>query len=69
MNRHILLLMACLVPLLLFFLLPAFWWGISTSGLSLFLLLIGCFVIHLLMMRYFENHSGQNGKGDSKDAP
>ncbi len=66
MNRHVLMLMACIIPLLLIFLLPTF--GIGSSGLSLLLLLIGCFIIHLLLMRYFESHRDQNGKGGAKDA-
>lgn len=66
MNRHVLMLMACMIPLLLIFLLPTF--GIGSTGPSLLLLLIGCFVIHLLLMRYFENRNGQDDKGGSKDA-
>jgi hypothetical protein len=33
MNRHVLMLLACMIPLLLIFLLPTF--GIGGSGLSL----------------------------------
>ena len=47
------MILACLIPLALFFLLPLFGLG---SGNLLFVFLILCFVVHLLMMR--GNHDG-----------
>lgn len=61
MKKHILMLLACVLPLLLIFLLPSI--GVGTSGLSFLLLLVGCFVVHLFMMRRF----GNNGNQDKED--
>jgi hypothetical protein len=66
MKRHIWMLVACVGPLLLIFLLPSL--GIGTQGISLLLLLLGCFVVHLLMMRRLGNHQDQPGKEGSNDA-
>lgn len=65
MKRHILMLLACVLPLLLIFLLPSM--GIGTSGISLLLLLIACFVVHLFMMWRFGNNNGQDKKGGTHD--
>lgn len=61
MKKHILMLLACVLPLLLIFLLPSI--GVGTSGLSFLLLLVGCFVVHLFMMRRL----GNNGNQDKED--
>ncbi len=66
MKRHILMLIACVLPLLFIFLLPS--WGIGTGGLSLLLLLAGCFIVHLLMMRRLGKNNDQAGKGGFHDA-
>lgn len=65
MKNHILMLLACVIPLILIFLLPSI--GIGTSGLSLLLLLIGCFVVHLFMMRCFGKNSDQDKEGGTHD--
>ncbi len=66
MKHHILMLIACVLPLLLIFLLPS--WGIGTGGLSLLLLLAACFIVHLLMMGRLGKNDVQAGKGGSHDA-
>lgn len=66
MKRHILMLIACVLPLFLLFLLPTL--GVGTSGVSLLLLLAGCFALHLLMMKGFGKSRKQAGKGESHDA-
>lgn len=66
MKRRILMLIACVLPLILLFLLPSL--GIGTIGVSLLLLLAGSFVIHLVMMRGFGKSKNQTGRGGSHDA-
>jgi len=61
MKHHILMLIACVLPLMLIFLLPS--WGIGTGGLSLLLLLAGCFVVHLLLVGRLGKKNDQAGKG------
>lgn len=58
------MMMACLGPLLLIFILPVL--GVSGSAL-LFLFIVGCFAIHLLMMRGHGHGNGGHGKGDHHD--
>jgi hypothetical protein len=62
MKNHIWMLLACLLPLLLIFVLPAM--GIQSSPIFS-LLLVGCFVMHLFMMK--GHGHGDNGKGDHHD--
>ena len=64
MKNHILMLLACILPLLLIFLLPSL--GVGTNGMSLLLLLVGCFVVHLLMMRRFGKNNAQDEEGSVK---
>jgi hypothetical protein len=47
--------LACLVTLMLIFILPAF--GI-TGSLPILLLLVGCFVMHLFMMHGHDDDDG-----------
>lgn len=62
MKHHIWMLLACLVPLLLIFALPAL--GVTTNGLFV-LLLLGCFFMHLFMMR--GNHHGGGGEDEDDE--
>jgi hypothetical protein len=54
-NRHIWMIIACVLPLLLIFFLPLFGAG---GGELLFVFLILCFGMHLLMMGHHQNHGG-----------
>lgn len=65
MKKHILMLLACVLPLLLIFLLPSL--GIGTSGLPLLLLLIGCFIVHLIMIRRFGKTNDQDKERGTHD--
>lgn len=60
-----LMLLACVLPLLLIFLLPSL--SVGTNGMSLLLLLVGCFVVHLFMMRRFGKHNDQDEEGETHD--
>ena len=48
MKHHIGMIVACILPLVLIFILPAL--GLTSNGLFA-LLLFGCFFLHLFMMR------------------
>ncbi len=61
MKHHIWMLLACILPLLLVFVLPGL--GVSSNGLFT-LLIIGCFAMHIFMMR---GHGHGNGKGGDKN--
>ncbi len=49
---------ACIIPLMLIFILPAF--GI-TGSLPVLLLLVGCFVMHMFMMHGHDNDDNDGG--------
>jgi hypothetical protein len=53
------MLIACIVPLLLIFILPAL--GIGLGGWSLMLIMIACFAMHLLMMSGRSRHGNGGG--------
>lgn len=63
MKHHFWMLIACLVPLLLIFLLPAA--GVGGSGLFA-LLLFGCFFMHLFMMRGHDHDGDKKGGGEKE---
>lgn len=62
MKHHIWMVLACILPLLLVFTLPAF--SVSSNGLFA-LLIFGCFAMHLFMMRR-RGHSNEK-EGDKND--
>ena len=53
MSHHLKMLLGCLLPLLVIFLLPLFGVG---KGISLFIFIVLMFVCHLLMMRGHDHH-------------
>ena len=61
-NHHIWMIIGCVLPLLLIFILPLFG---ATSGEPLFIFLILCFGLHLLMMSRHSDH-GNGGEGSRK---
>ena len=60
-KHHLWMLIACLLPLVLLFALPAL--GVRSDGLFT-LLIVACFAMHLLMMRGHGNGGG--GKDDDR---
>jgi hypothetical protein len=61
MKHHLLMIIGCVLPLILIFLLPLF--GVE-SGALLFLFLILCFGLHLIMMARGGHKQDGNGKDD-----
>ena len=65
MKHHVWMLVACLLPLLLILTLPSI--GIQSNAL-LALLLVGCFAMHLLMMKgHGGDEKGEENNHDKQD--